>query len=208
MKKLKEKVLEIVKIAQECPENLQQSCFEILLKQALGTLETTKGPPGEQAREAVKEKEKPKEEPKSLVEETAKTQDDLSSSDLHLKTRRFLEKHGLSVDHLNQLFYKEGDQIFPLYDDLKTTRTSESQVRITLLQCLHNAIRTGDFQTQVEAAREEAATRKCYDKNNWSGNYSNNAILFDFDRYSRQVKVITLSEQGKIELANVIKELQ
>jgi hypothetical protein len=60
----------------------------------------------------------------------------------------------------------------------------------------------------VESAREEASTRKCYDKNNWSANYSNNATLFDFEKYSRQVKVITLSEQGKTELAKIIKELQ
>jgi len=38
MKKIKEKMLEIVKIAQECPENLQKSCFEILLKYELGIL--------------------------------------------------------------------------------------------------------------------------------------------------------------------------
>jgi hypothetical protein len=208
MKKLKEKVLEIVKIAQECPENFQQSCFEILLKHELCILETPKGSPGEQRRETFRESEKSKEEPKSVVEQSAKTQDDLSSADLHLKTRRFLEKQGLSVDHLNLLFYKEGDQIYPLYENLKTTRTSESQIRITLLQCLRNAIRTGDFQTQVESAREEASTRKCYDKNNWSANYSNNATLFDFEKYSRQVKVITLSEQGKTELAKIIKELQ
>jgi len=208
MKNIKEKVLEIVKIAQECPDNLQKSCFEILLKHELGFHEASKKSPKEQQQKTRQEKNKSGEEPKSVVEQSANTQDDLTSADLHLKTRRFLEKQGLSVDHLNQLFYKDGDQILPLYDDLKTTRTSESQIRITLLQCLLNSIRTGDFQTQVESARDEASTRKCYDKNNWGGNYSNNAALFDFEKYSRQVKVITLSEQGKAELANVIKELQ
>ena len=131
MKKLKEKVLEIVKIAQECPENFQQSCFEILLKHELCIFETPKGSPGGQDRETFKEREKSKGEPKSVVEKSATSQDDLSSADLHLKTRRFLEKQGLSVDHLNLLFYKEGEQIHPLYENLKTTRTSESQIRIT-----------------------------------------------------------------------------
>jgi hypothetical protein len=207
MKKLKERVLELASIAKECPENLQQICFEVLLKHEL--LPKGAPPPNVPPKPPeVAEPERSKQEPKSVVESAANSQDDLSSADLHLKVRRFLEKGDLSVDHLNQLFYKEGDAILPLYDDLKTVRTSESQIRITILQCLLNAIRTGDFQTTVEAAREEATTRKCYDKNNWGNNYSNNAALFDFDKYTRNVKTITLSDQGKTELANVIKELQ
>ena len=85
---------------------------------------------------------------------------------------------------------------------------SESQIRITLLQCLLSAIKTGDFQTTVDAARQEVQTRKAYDTNNWSGNYTNNAALFDFDKYSKTVKVIVLSEQGKKELADLIQEIQ
>lgn len=207
MKKLKDKVLEIAAIAQECPENLQQICFELLLKNAIGVQQPpvpSSTPKTE--KEAAPEQEK--KEPKSVVEAAGTSQDDLSSADLHVKARRLLEKHDLSVDHLNQLFYKDGDELLPLYDDLKTTRTSESQIRITLLQSLLNAIRTGDFQTTVEAVREEASTRKCYDTNNWANNYTNNEALFDFDKYSRKVKAITLSEQGKAELANVVKELQ
>lgn len=204
MKTIQEKVQEIAKIAMECPENLQQSCFEILLKHALG-LEKPTGPEKREFGETTKTN---KEDPKSIVEESAKKQEDLSSGNLHVAVRRFLEKNDLSVDHLNQLFYKEGDQVLPLYDDLKTTRTSESQVRITLLQCLHNAIRSGKFQTSVDDVRQEVATRKCYDKNNWGNNYTNNAGLFDFDKYTKDVKTITLSEQGKKELADVVKEIQ
>jgi len=206
-KKLKDKVQEIVAIAQECPETFQQICFEVLLKNALGAEQPPNpSPTMEMGKDDVPEQEK--KEPKSVVEGTANSQDDLSSADLHVKARRFLEKHDLSVDHLNQLFYKEGEAVLPLYDDLKTTRTSESQIRITLLQCLLNAIRTGDFQTTIEAVREEASTRKCYDKNNWSNNYTNNASLFDFVKYTKTLKTIALSEQGKTELADVIKELQ
>ena len=205
MKKLKEKVLEAVKIAQECPENLQQICFELILKNVLTTEEKPpKTPTGRQ--EDMDKEVKP--EPKSVVEESAAKQDDLSDIDLHVKAKRFLEKFGLTVEQLNQLYYKEGDQILALYEDLKTTRTSESQVRITLLLCLHSAIQTGNLQTTVEAVREETQTRKCYDRNNWRNNYTNNAGLFDFEKYSKNVKTISLSEQGKKELANLIKELQ
>lgn len=209
MKKLKDKVLEAANIAKECPENLQTICFELLLKHFLGSLPQVQVPgipdklEEERVRKAIKLKE-----PESIVEETAKTQDDLIVSDLHVKVRRFLEKNKLTVDHLNQLFYKEGTQIMPLYDDLKTTRTAESQIRITLLQCLNSAIKSGEFETTVEAVREEAKKRKCNDPYNWGNNYTNNAVLFDFKKYSKKVKIIKLSEQGKTELAEVIKEIQ
>jgi hypothetical protein len=73
---------------------------------------------------------------------------------------------------------------------------------------LHNAIRSGKFQTATEDVRQEAITRKCYDKNNWGNNYSNNAALFDFDKYTKDVTTIALSDQGKKELADLVKELQ
>ena len=205
MKKLRDKVLDLVKLAQECPDNLQQICFEILLKHALATDEILPSPPPG-ARPPVGAQEKV--EPKSIVEESAGKQNDLLDADIHLRAQRFLAKYHLSIAQINQLFYKEGDNIFPLCDDLKTTRTSETQIRITLLQCLLSAIKTGDFQTTVEAARQEVQTRKAYDVSNWGNNYTNNAGLFDFDKYSKTIKVITLSEQGKKELGEVIKELQ
>ena len=202
MEKLRDKVFEAVKIAQECPENLQQICFETLLKIMLSAEKET----------ATKSKkpisDKGKQDPKSEIEELSKKQDDLSKSDLHLKVQRFLDKYSLTVENLNQLYYKEGEEILSLYDDLKTTLTSESQVRITLLNCLHSALKTGNFQTTVETVREDTKMRKCYDKNNWANNYNNNAALFNFDKYSRNVKEIMLSEQGKKNLALLIKELQ
>jgi len=207
MKKLKEKVVELVAIAKECPENLQQICFDILLRHEL--LATAHAPADVMPTPSKGPKsEKPKTDPQSAVETAADSQEDLAISDLHVKVRRFLKKSDLSDAHLNQLFYKEGDAILPLYDDLKTTKTSESQIRITILQCLLNAIRTGEFQTTVDAARAEASNRKCFDKNNWGNNFTNNATFFDFTKYSRKVTTIALSEQGKAELANVIKELQ
>lgn len=203
MKKIRDQVMEIVKIAQDCPENLQQTCFEVLLTHALGG---GKAPTAEPTPATGAEPEK--KEPISIVEKSAQTQDDIALTDVHVKMRRFMEKHDLSVDHLNQLFYKEGDQILPLYEDLKTTRTSESQVRIALLRCLHNAILSGEFQTTVEDTRQEAITRKCYAKNNWGNNFTNNAAFFDFNKYAKGLTAIALSEQGKKKLADIIKDLQ
>jgi len=202
MKKLKEKVLEAVKIAQECPDNLQQSCFELLLGHFLS--EDSKAASSSPANQ---EKKQEKQEPKSVNEESLRSQEDLSESDLHIKVRKFLKDHGLTLEHLNQLFYKENNEVLSLIEDYKTTNTSEIQVRITLLQCLQSAIKEGEFRTSVEEARQEAKIRKCYDMNNWGGNYSRNTDLFDFDKYSREVQTITLSKQGKQQLADLIKEL-
>jgi len=205
MKKLKEKVLEAAKLAQECPEDFQKICFELLLKKALKDEDKGKGPPGAGA-EGVDEIDQ--KEPTSALEKSAASQDDLTRTDVHLKVRRLLEKSGLTVENLNQLFYKEDNNILPLYDDLKTTRVSESQIRITLLQCLHEAIKSGDFKANLDAVRDEAVTRKCYDVKNWANNFNNNAHLFDFEKYSKKIKIVSLSETGKTELANLIKELQ
>jgi len=205
MKTIKEKVLEAVNLAQECPENLQQICFEVLLKNMLSSESKKVKKPSDQKEEKVDEEKK---DPKSVVEDAAKTQEDLGNNDLHLKVRRLLEKYDLTIESLNQLFYKEANQILPLFEDLNTTLTSESQIRITLLQCLLSAFKTGDFKTTVEEVRAEARTRKCYEVGNWGNNFTNNATLFDFQKYSKALKEISLSESGKEELANLIKELQ
>jgi len=204
-KNVREKVLEIVKIAQECPENLQQVCFETLLRHSLEG-----GKPARSIEKARREEQETdeKKRPESIVKESVEAQDDLTIADLHVKARRFLDKYGLTVNDVNQLFYKEGDQILPLYEELNTTRTSESQVRITLLECLRNGIRSGNFTSSVEAVKGEAERRKCYDVNNWNNNFTNNAILFDFTKYSKNVRTISLSDKGRTELAELIKELK
>ena len=54
----------------------------------------------------------------------------------------------------------------------------------------------------------ECTQRKCYDQNNFSNNFNNNAPLFDFEKYSKSLTVLRLSEDGRKELSEVIKELQ
>jgi hypothetical protein len=210
---LKEKVDEFTAIAKELPENLQVVCFELLLKHHLDSVAPAarRTPPAKPGPEAEKP-DKPKNEDETTstrtVEDTTKKQEDLSQTDLHVKARRFLEKYTLSIDHLNNIFYKEGDRILPLYDDLMTTRMAEGQIRIALLQALHAALTTGDFDAQVEQIRQECTARKCYDGSNFSQNFRNNISLFDFDTYTKETKSVRLSEDGRKELADVIKELQ
>lgn len=213
MTKLKEKVLEIAEIAKECPENLQVVCFDLLLRHHLDSLSTKQSNSANPATQAPAAAVPPTpsasaDDKKTAIEDIVKGQDDISESDLHIKARHFMKKCGISIELLNNLFYKDDGKIAPLYEDLKTTRMAEGQIRITLLQALRNAMSNGEFQASIEEVRAEANIRKCYDKNNFSANFNNNVSLFDFEKYEKAIQTVKLSEIGRKELAEVIKELQ
>jgi hypothetical protein len=124
-----------------------------------------------------------------------------------VKVRKFMERHSITLDHLNQLFYKDGGEIKPLYEDLKTTRMAESQIRAALLHALLSAMKSGEFVADGEAVRAEVQQRKAYDKANFAANFKNNASLFEgFESYVK-ANPIRLSEDGRKELAELIKEL-
>jgi hypothetical protein len=210
MEDLKKEVNKIVDIAKECPENLQQTCFEILLRDFLDSRKPTQGKEKEsQSSTERKAKETTTGEKGGTETEVSSSQgSDLILTDLHVKARKFMDKYKITIEQLNQLFYKESGNILPLFDDLKTTRTSECQVRLALLKALVNALSSGEFQANVEEIRSECQARKCYDTNNWNNNFQNNADLFDFGKYTKDLKTVRLSEDGKKELAELIGELQ
>ena len=96
-----------------------------------------------------------------------------------------------------------------MYDDLKTTKASESQIRIALLHSLLKGLHTGDFEFNGESVREEAQVRKCYDQANFAAVFKNNKELFEgFAKYSKTSPIIRLNADGKSKLAEVIKDLQ
>ena len=205
--KLQQKIAEFVALAKECPENLQSKCFEVLLADYLQQSKV-KGASGsgtgEDQRTGTSGTSNKKEDEKKKP-----NQEDIAETDLHVKARQFLKKSGLSVEHINQLFYKEENKFMPLYDDLKTTKTAESQIRMALLHALLNGMQKGDFQFSGESVREEAQVRKCYDAPNFTANFKNNKDLFEgFQKYSKTTPIIGLSSNGKTKLAEVIKELQ
>jgi hypothetical protein len=120
-----------------------------------------------------------------------------------------LEKYGRSIDDLNQLFYKEGDDLKPLYEDLKTTKSTESQIRIALLAALREGLKSGDFVFDGELVRAECQLRKCLDKKNFAAIFKRNASLFDaFESYVADTPKVRLSESGKEQLSNLIAELR
>lgn len=199
--KLKKKIAEFAEIAKSCPENLQEKCFEILLDNYLDTLtraETTAV--SVTAGRVKKEEEKEKQRVK---------QQEITQADLHVKSRRFLKKYNVTLDEINQIFYKEGDKLSPLFDDLKTTKSSESQIRIALLKALEIGLIDGEFSFNGEEIRHECEIRKCYDRANFTSIFKKNAELFyKFEKYTKTSPRIKLSEKGFEQLAELIKELQ
>jgi len=206
MSDLRDKVKELAEIAALVPENLQATCFEILLRDYLASLSGGGVPPTKQ--KAGEDITPPALGTEDSFEEAAKAQADVTQADLHVKARKFLEKYGVSISEVNNLFYKEGTEIKPLYEDLKTTRMSEVQIRVTLLQALLSVLSDGEFTAQVDNVRTECRDRKALDGANFAANYKNNDSLFDFEKYDKDTKTLRLSEDGRKELAQLIKELQ
>jgi hypothetical protein len=210
-----EGVRELIALAKECPENLQEKCLEMLLEDFLkksgrGSGRVPNAPPNTGAASSPPASED-EETPEASTEEMESTpgQRDLLMTDLHLKARKFLKQYSISLDNINQLFFMEDGQIKPLYDDLKSTKASETQVRIGLLQALRTGIKDGEFQFNGEDVRVECHERKAYDATNFSANFKNSAGLFSgFDKYNKNEPVLKLSDAGKQRLADTIKELQ
>jgi hypothetical protein len=198
--------MEIVSIAKDCPENLQEKCFEILLADHLQQCHPKApigGEDGKQSEHTGDESKKESEDKKMP------RQEDIVETDLHVKARQFLKKFSLTVKDINQLFYKEEGNFKPLYDELKTTKASESQIRIALLHSLLKGMHTGDFEFNGESVREEVQVRKCYDINNFAAHFKKNEELFEsFTKYNKLDPTIKLSADGKAKLAEVIKEMQ
>lgn len=204
---LKERVLEIVSIAKECPDNLQPLCFELLLRDYLEGRRRPAPAPAPAPSPAATPSETPTPPDSIAAGETSTGQQDLKAGDLHVKARKFMERYSITLDHLNQLFYKEGGDIKPLYEDLKTTRMAESQIRAALLLALLSAMKTGEFVADGEIVRDEVQQRKAYDKTNFAKNFKNSANLFEgFESYEKETP-LRLSEDGRKELAELIQEL-
>lgn len=204
---LKAAVLEIVEITKAVPEALQARCFEILLNHHLALQAPAK--PAAKPEATAKDAQPAADDGATSQEIAAPSQDDIQAADLHLKARKFLEKYGLTVADLNEVLFKEGEEFKPLFDDLKTTKLSESQIRIGLVEALKNGIKSGDFQFDGEAVRAECQIRKCYDAANFSATFKNNASLFDgFEGYKKAEPIIRLSETGRKKLSDLIGELK
>jgi hypothetical protein len=216
MAELKQQIKEIVEIVALVPEEFKTTCFEMLLKDAIATNKSvtphlatasTALPAKSQANEKADKADHEFTPPLAPSQPQVGDGADISLSDIHMKVRKFLERSDLTVSNLNELFYKENGGFESLITDLGVTQMKEAQIRITLLQSLHNALVSGDFCTTVELVREECKMRKSYDSANFSAHFKNSSALFDFGTWTKDVTELKLSEEGKKNLAGVIKTL-
>jgi len=203
---LKDKVSEFAEIAKTLPDNLQVVCFELLLRSHLER--GHEQPPKEHSPSADVNKTVQADNAIDIPAAVTSKQQDFKLSDLHVKAKHFLNKYNLAIEQINNLFFKENEEVKPIFDDLKTTKTSESQIRVTLLIALRKAMTTGDFVADAAAVKEECGERKCYDVKNFGNNFNNNKSLFDFQEFTKDTLSIRLAEPGKALLAGVIKDLQ
>ena len=93
---IKAKILEFATIAKECPENLQEKCFELLLTDFLS-----------QQHSKIKRKnekdevEKEIEKPIDIIEKPSdKRQEDIQERDLHVKVKQMMKKENLAVEQI------------------------------------------------------------------------------------------------------------
>ena len=223
MADLKEEVKAIIEIVALVPESLKVMCFEMLLKDVLARRHAPpKAPAPPHASpapesKAAKAATAPADQapagadstsiPAPGVQPNVNGGSDITMADLHMKTKKFMDKGGLTLEHINNVFYKEGDAIELLITDFGATTMAEGQIRIASMQALQRALVDGEFTTTVEAVREECKVRKCYDAANFTANFRKNAGAFDFGEWSKDVTELRLSEDGKKALAEVVKTL-
>jgi hypothetical protein len=223
---LREEVKEIVEIVTLVPEEHRAMCFEMLLKDALSKRHSPPKPaphsPPHSAPHAAPPDVKPAKSPAPAdeagddidqrppaagVQPKVNEGSDIVMADLHMKTKKFMSSNGLTLKHINNVFYKEDDKFELLITDFGATNMTEGQIRIASMQALHHALTDGDFTTTVEAVRDECKMRKCYDAPNFARNFRVNAETFDFGEWSKEVTELRLSEDGKKALAEVVKSL-
>ena len=193
-KELKE-ILDLVKL---CPSNLQEKCFELLFSTILDKETPLKAKKGDTLGKSEGEVENPETKIKDV------SGSEIKLSDLHVKAKRFLEK-GVPIEQINNIFYKEGSEFKPVYDHLKTTKLSESQIRVTLLEALRQGLVSGEFGTDTDKVKDLCEIYKCYDSPNYAATFKRLSELFN-EEYKKGV-TLTLSPKGKEKLVEIIKDL-
>ncbi|WP_347223393.1 hypothetical protein [Bacteroides congonensis] len=197
---LKAEIKEIIEITKECPAELQQRCFEILLDNYLQKFKTTRS-----VQTVIAQNEDKVDESSIESNEVSTTTSDITENDFHVKVRKFFQLNNINVTDLNRIYYKENGQLLPYYESMHSTKMSECQIRLTLLTAFEEGFATGDFAVNGENVRKRCQELKCYDSPNFATNFKNNAALFDnwADKYDKNTDYI-LSVEGKKQLAQTL----
>lgn len=213
--KLKAEMKEIIEIVKQCPESLQEKCFELLLENYLSAYNSRNGDEKKTIPLATENKEPAMVKPTSNDSSEEKTTEDVTSEeitmkDFHVRVKRFLDNNGITIDQINYLYYKEDEAIKPLYDSLNSTSMAECQIRLALLTAFENSFTdpNGEMSFNCEAIRTKCIAMKCYNGSNFTSYFKNNSNLWDNwpDKYDKGLNIV-LSNEGKKELAKVLLDL-
>ena len=206
--KLKSEIKDIIEIVNQCPESLKEKCFELLLENFLASSQPAHAAPA--VKEQATQKEEQADERVQPLTEVVTLTEEIALKDFHVKIQRFFQSNGITVDHINELYYKEDGKIMPLYETLKSTSMAECQVRLALLTAFENAYvdNNGEMAFNCEIVRTRCQTMKCYNGKNFTSYFKQNESLWEVwpEKYETNL-VVTLSAEGKKELAKVLIDL-
>ena len=210
--KLKKEIKEIIEIVKQCPDALQEKCFELLLENFISA---NKELDTDNVTDIKVEKIGDESECQIITENIEKEEEfscdeEISLKDFHIKVRKFLETNNIGIDIINSLYYKENERLMPLYESLNTTKMADSQIRLALLTAFENSFSNpnGDMTFNGEIVRQRCQDMKCYDTANFSSIFKKYSFMFDnwSEKYDKTMDY-SLSSEAKKELAKVILSL-
>ena len=204
---LKSEIKEIIEIVKQCPDTLQEKCFELLLDNYLKSNDQPK------TKKATTKVDEPSVEStkaeETKVEMIANKEEEIVLTDFHIKTRKFLETNNITIGMINSLYYKEDGKLMPLYESLNSNKMTDCQNRIALLTAFENSFSNGgEMVFNGEAVRQRCQDLKCYDAPHFADTFKRFSSLFDnwAGKYDKKAQY-SLSAEGKKELAAILLEL-
>lgn len=194
-KELKKEIQEIVKIAQDVPEEFRDKCFEVLLECWT-----------EDSRDEYVAPRPVQGDDKTSA---SVTQDgDESKIPISTAMKVLMRKTGITQEQLAKVLVFESDEVHFVEEPSPKT-TAEGSVQWALLLALKNVIAgQNEFQVDPEELRSMCQEKACYDRKNFWTTFSGQkySVLFS-GPLKPQGKPRKLTDQGKNELGRLIATL-
>ena len=180
---VKEKIEEITKICEKVPQEYRAKCFELLIQSLLNENKVSTS--------------------QTQSEQVAK-QDTVKKPFIKpVQVRAFMSQYEVGEEAIDKIFLLEDENVVPTYT-IKAKKASKSQLEVTLLKALENALKGNDFKFSKEDVRTLCDQHKCYDQPNFSANLKKSTNLFNS---LEDPESISLSPEGKQALADIILEI-
>jgi hypothetical protein len=175
---------EIADLANIVPTEYRQKCFELLLANRLGSNAAHL--------------------PESSPHTPQRQNPDIENLALPIDVKAFFNQYRLDLGLLSRLFHLEGGEVRPIYRLNENTKV-KAELNHALLMALENALRSGQFQFEVEALRNRCQEQKCYDMANFMRHLRKNARLF---RGMTSDQPLVLAADGKSQLATLLRRME